>query len=103
MNQINFKDCQMNPSNLEFRNVDIEESYVEFFRKGSFLNQKWISIAMAFFLFGFNYFSTKDFESNELLPFYLIHTYADLLFVFGFLLFIEGNKPYYLHLKKLVL
>ena len=33
LNQINFKDCQMNPYNLEFRNPDIEESYVEFYRK----------------------------------------------------------------------
>jgi hypothetical protein len=102
LNQINFKDCQMNPYNLEFRNPDIEESYVEFYRKEAFVSEKWISISMALFLFGFNYFSYKDFEKYELLPFYLIHSYADLLFVFGFLLFIGGNRAYFHSLKQAV-
>ena len=79
----------------EFKNPDIEESYIEFKRKASLVSQKWVSILMSLFLFGFNYFSSQNKEIYTPLNFYLIHFYADLLFVFGILMFFQANVPYY--------
>ena len=103
LNQINFKDCETKPYTLEFKNPDIEESYLETKKKNSIFALKWISISMAFFLFIFNYFSSKDYETENSVSLYLIHAYADLLFYFGFLLFFDGNLIYFIFLKKSVI
>jgi len=92
----------MKPYSQEFKNPDIEESYIEFKRKISIASQKWVAILMSLFLFGFNYFLSQDNEIYSPLNFYLIHFYADLLFVFGFSMFFETNWPYYHIFKRAV-
>ncbi len=86
----------------EFKNRDIEENYIEFKRKASTVSQKWVAILMSLFLFGFNYFSSQDKQIFTPLNFYLIHFYADLLFVFGILMFFDANLPYDHILKRAV-
>ena len=92
----------MKPYSQEFKNPDIEESYIEYKRKTSVASQKWVAMLMALFLFGSNYFSSQESESYSPLSFYLIHFYADLLFVFGFSMFFETNVPYYHIFKRAV-
>lgn len=101
---MNKKDCEMNFRTLEFKNKDIEESFLEIHRAKTVNFIKWISIMISSCLFAFNYYvSNKNKPTyGQFSIYYLFHSDINFLCVLGFMLFLANKKTYYNIFEKIV-